>query len=387
MNVVHQWETARQIPNGPAIIVATAGGGIRAAAWTTQVLTGLEAESRNCPATLSSSLLTISSVSGGSVGNMVFVAAYDSRSGKLSSDPAALASIRFNSSRSTLSAVGWGLLYPDSARTLPLIGMLVPQTVDRGWALENAWIAGWDHPPNIRDWRQDVAAGHRPAAIFNATAAENGERFLIASTDLEDVVLDDAIGKLEDKETLQFSKAFAPYDVPVATAARLSATFPYVSAEAQASQGPANARVHVGDGGYYDNSGVLSALEWLEEASPALQNHPVLLLLIDAEPGAPEAGKRWSWQRQFVAPLDTLMKVRTSSQLMRSTFELGIGLRQLRSGGSGLTVTAIPFLFSTSAPSPLSWHLTPDQLATITTNWDKSVGPRNAVMAFLGCQK
>lgn len=319
------------------------------------------------------------------MGNMFFVAAYDSRTGELAS--AALPSIRFNSSRSTLSAVGWGLLYPDSARTLPLMGMLVPQRVDRGWALENAWIAGWNHPPNIGDWRRDVAAGHRPAAIFNATAAENGERFLIASTDLQEVVLNDAVGKLEDKETLQFSKAFAQYDVPVATAARLSATFPYVSAEAQASQGSAKARVHLGDGGYYDNSGVLSALEWLEEASPALKSHPVLLLLIDAEPGAPEAGKRWSWQRQFFAPLDTLMKVRTSSQLLRSAFELGIGLRQLQSGGSGLKVIAIPFLFSTSAPSPLSWHLTSDQLATITTNWDSSIAPRDAVMTFLGCNK
>jgi hypothetical protein len=175
--------------------------------------------------------------------------------------------------------------------------------------------------------------------------------------------------------------------VPVATAARLSATFPYVSAEAQASHGPAKARVHVGDGGYYDNSGVLSALEWLEEASSALQGHPVLLLLIDAEPGAPEAGKRWSWQRQLTAPLDTLLNVRTSSQLMRSNFELGIGLRQLRAGESALTVSTIPFHFTTSAPAPLSWHLTREQLATITTNWDRSIAPRNAVMEFLGCQK
>jgi hypothetical protein len=391
-NVVRQWERVRQpIPNAPAIIVATAGGGIRAAAWTTQVLTGLESESRQlgCPVTLSSSLLAISSVSGGSVGNMFFVAGYDSQSGQLSGDPAALHSIRFNSARSTLSAVGWGLLYPDSARTLPLIGMLVPQTVDRGWALENAWIAGWKDPPNISNWRKDVAAGHRPAAIFNATAAENGERFLIASTDFDEVLLSDLTGKLEDKNTIQFSKTFAHYDVPVATAARLSATFPYVSAEAQASHGPPKARVHVGDGGYYDNSGVLSALEWLEQASSALKGHPVLLLLIDSEPGSPETGKRWSWQRQLISPLDTLLNVRTSSQLMRSNFELGIALRQLRAGDNGVAVTTIPFHFTSPAPAPLSWHLTREQLATIANNWNSDAArtDTDAVMRFLGCRK
>ena len=390
INVVRQWERARQeIPNAPVIIVATAGGGIRAATWTTQVLTGLESESRTrgCPASLSSSLLAVSSVSGGSVGSMFFVAAYDSATGKINADPGTLASIRFNSSRSTLSAVGWGLLYPDSARTLPGIGMLVPQTIDRGWALENAWIAGWPHPPNINNWREDVAAGRRPAVIFNATAAENGERFLIASTDLQDVVLEDAFGKLEDKATIQFSRTFAQYDVPVATAARLSATFPYVSAEAQASRGPAKARVHVGDGGYYDNSGVLSALEWLEEASPALNDHRVLMLLIDAEPGNPEAGKRWSWQRQMISPLDTLLKVRSASQLVRGNFELGIGLRQLHWGANALNVTAVPFLFSSGAPTPLSWHLTGGQKAAIMENWEKSGKHTEEVMTFLGCAK
>jgi hypothetical protein len=392
INVVRQWEKARQqVPNAPVIVVATAGGGIRAATWTTQVLTGLESESRKraCSVSLSSSLLAVSSVSGGSVGNMFFVAAYDSVSGNLNADPAVLEWIRFNSSRSTLSAVGWGLLYPDSARTLPGIGMLVPQTVDRGWALENAWIAGWRHPPNINNWREDVAAGRRPAAIFNATAAENGERFLIASTDLQELVLEDAFGKLEDKATIQFSRAFAQYDVPVATAARLSATFPYVSAEAQASRGATKARVHVGDGGYYDNSGVLSALEWLEEASAALKEHPVLLLLIDAEPGKPEAGKRWSWQRQILAPLDTLLKVRSSSQLMRSNFELGIGLRQLQTGSDPLQVKSVSFLFSSPTPTPLSWHLTSDQKQAITDNWqsNKSKDATQAVMNFLGCSK
>ncbi len=288
-------------------------------------------------------------------------------------------------SRSSLSAAGWGFLYPDLARAFPLLGMSVPLTIDRGWALENAWIAQWPSPPNINEWRRDVEAGKRPAAIFNATAAENGHRFLIASTDFDENVLNDAIGMLPDKVTIQFSKRFAGYDVPVATAARLSASFPYVSPEAQASDGPAASRFHIGDGGYYDNSGVLSALEWIEQAAPALKGHPVLLLLIDSEPGTPGPAQRWSWQRQFVAPLDTLLNVRTASQQVRGAFETAIAQRQLHFG-SGLEVVPVSFLYSSSLPAPLSWHLTNAQKRGISQKWEEMTHQRQLVMEFLGCR-
>lgn len=388
INVVRQWAIARQkASNAPVIVVATAGGGIRAAAWTAQVLTGLEeaSQTNQCSSTLSTSILAISSVSGGSVGNMFFIAGYDSKTGDFGSGADTAKSVRFNASRSALSSVGWGLLYPDAARTVPLLGMLIPQDIDRGWALENAWISGWRNPPNISDWRADVAAGRRPAAIFNATAAENGDRFLIASTDLNATVIHDLGGKLEDRMTIQFSDKFRRYDVPVATAARLSATFPYVSPEARASDGPEEARVHIGDGGYYDNSGVLSSLEWLEEASAALHGHPVLVLLIDAETGAPPAVKRWSWQMQLVSPINTLLNVRTASQELRSSIELGIGARLLHSQ-PGLEVATVSFLFGTPLPAPLSWHLTPDQHQNIVENWQASSESTKTVLRFLGCR-
>ena len=389
-DVVREWQAARKkTANDPVIVVATAGGGIRAAAWTTQVLTGLENEGQDlakyqsCQSNLSSSVLAISSVSGGSVGSMFFLSGYSSaKDADFAFKPDKIVERAF---RSSLSAAGWGFLYPDLARAFPLLGMSVPLTIDRGWALENAWIAQWPSPPNINEWRRDVAAGKRPAAIFNATAAENGHRFLIASTDFDENVLSDAMGTLNDKVTIQFSKRFPGYDVPVATAARLSASFPYVSPEAQASDGPAASRFHIGDGGYYDNSGVLSALEWIEQAAPALKGHPVLLLLIDSEPGTPGPAQRWSWQRQFVAPLDTLLNVRTASQQVRGAFETAIAQRQLHFG-SGLEVMPVSFLYSSSLPAPLSWHLTNAQKKGISQKWDEKARERQLVMDFLGCK-
>ena len=60
-------------PGSAVIVVAASGGGIKAAAWTTRVLTGLEESN---PHIFGGSIRLISAVSGGSVGAMYFVSEY-----------------------------------------------------------------------------------------------------------------------------------------------------------------------------------------------------------------------------------------------------------------------------------------------------------------------
>ena len=50
-----------------------------------------------------------------------------SGNGEYPSSDKELKAVRFNTQRSSLAAVGWGLAYPDLARTAPLIGGLVPE--------------------------------------------------------------------------------------------------------------------------------------------------------------------------------------------------------------------------------------------------------------------
>jgi hypothetical protein len=372
--VVDHWKAARGKAAPDAItVVATAGGGIRAAAWTARVLTGLQG---SCSQSFSSSLILVSSVSGGSVGAMFFLAPFDSN-GRFPTDPHSLEMINFNGSRSSLSSVGWGMLFPDLDRTAPIFGWLVPQTFDRGWALENAWITGWNQPPNISDWIQDVERGTRPAVIFNATAAENGERFLIDST------------TTAGQGTIRFPENYPGWDMPVATAARLSASFTYVSPIARASDGPDPYRVHVADGGYYDNSGILSAIEWLREAAPSLQNTKILFVVIDADPKVPAPGKEWSWQRQIVAPVETLINVRTSSQEFRDDLELDMMLDTLRKT-SHVNIFRAIFPFRSPTLAPLSWHLNRDQRAAIKNAWSDErnqtlVASKKTAFEVLGC--
>jgi hypothetical protein len=371
-SVIDKWKHTRGKDSKTVLVVATAGGGIRAAAWTAEVMTRLE--QGGCQA-VTDSLVLISSVSGGSVGSMFVVAPYRGEGNYPSTDDD-LSAVRYNAKRSSLSAVGWGLAYPDLARTIPVLGGFVPETFDRGWSLENTWSTGWrEHKlatPTLKEWREDTRNGRRPAVIFNATASESGERFLVASTG----------GNFRGAVT--FFGLFPQYDISVPTAARLSATFPYASPLARASAGSMEKAYHVGDGGYYDNSGLLSAVEWLDEARPQLDGYKVLLILIDALPGNTKPGSSWSWQRQLVGPIETLVHVRTSSQQMRESIELEMAKKYLTrqdgfrdsvppTAGPAFEVIAEPFLFWTpnDPDPPLSWHLTPGQEAEISGAWAK----------------
>ncbi len=373
--VVEDWRVGlRRKGNDTVTVVATAGGGIRAAAWTAEVLTGLE---QDCGEKLSSSVLLVSSVSGGSVGAMFAVEPYSSDDGSFSNDEKKLNDIRFNAVRSSLSAVGWGLLYPDFARTAPLLGIAVPETFDRGWSLENAWATGWKGSPGgtpwMQDWRLDVAKGKRPAVIFNATAVESGQRFLIGSTDVQGV------------GAVQFFKEFGDWDISVPTAARLSATFPYVTPEARPSRGPDRKRYHVADGGFYDNSGLLSAIEWLQDAKKELASFKILLIVIDARPGTPNKPASWSWQRQSVGPLETLLNVRTNSQEIRDDFELQMAIDNLDAKDVRIEKAA-KFLYESDLPFPLSWHLTDEQLNSIHEQWaGHQQDAKRIVYEKLGC--
>jgi hypothetical protein len=385
--VVEVWEHRRANDDGkaPMAIVATAGGGIRAAAWTAEALTRLTESCRVMPGghSFASSLVLVSAVSGGSVGAMYVIGAYDQ-----GNPPADLSEIRTAASQSSLSAVGWGLLYPDLVRIIPGVGSVVTpalgESVDRGWALEREWVNhwpghSWKSRPTVREWSEDVQSGIRPAVIFNATASETGQRFLAGST----LLPPDPEQSADYRPFIEFPEHFEAFDLPVSTAVRLSATFPWVSPMPRSSAGDAQYRVHVGDGGYYDNSGVLSAVEWLVSAQGSIKEHPVYLVMIDATPAFPPQGASWTWQRQLFAPAGSLLSVRTSSQFMRGQLELKLAADLLTK--SGLEITPIYLRYPPETSSPLSWHLTPSQMSRIGQEWKDLKGDKVKLLQDLHC--
>ena len=196
--------------------------------------------------------------------------------------PADLGRIVNAAGASSLDATAWGLVYPDLLRFL--FGFLLrDKTLDRGWAIEQAWKRQLATPDRmLSQWRVGLREGWLPAPVLNSTVVETGEQFLLTPLDLPRAG----------------GRAGSTTSTPATTcrwwtAARLSATFPWVSPIAQAlgekgSPPKGFRQLHLADGGYYDNFGVVTAVNWLRSLLPShladLRRRGVLLVLVRAFP-------------------------------------------------------------------------------------------------------
>jgi hypothetical protein len=355
-------------PKGGVIVVATAGGGIQAAGWTAKVLTGLQEECSNGPGSnFADSIAAISAVSGGAVGTLFFVNQYETTGASpgFQPSPEGLQRIIDQAETPALADIAWAMVYVDSGRIFfpYLKNSTEKKTLDRGFVLEQTWRNRGSIHAYLTNWREGVEQGWRPAVIFNATIAETGQPFLLATTDF------DVGTKTPARQTL--TKAFPNSDIPVVTAARLAASFPFVSAASR----PLTSKPehHLVDGGYYDNFGVDSLAEWLDQALSGLNggDRPDVLVIqirsfpSDSNPAPSSKG----WFYQSYAPANALLSVRTTAQLVRDREELDL-LREKWSAKDHVRIEIATFEFS-GHDAPLTWELTENQKQEIKAEWEK----------------
>lgn len=374
-------DVLRAGPYDSAIVVCASGGGIHQAAWTARVLCGLhERPAAGHGNVFARAVRLVSSVSGGSVGALHFLSAY--RKGHLPPGDELRPDIMKRVTQSSLDVAAWGLVYPDGLRAA--VPWVAPRYVDRGWALEQAWCAEGGDDASLAAWRTDAARGHRPAVAFNTTLAESGEKLVIGTFDLPRAPQLEYVRRT-------FHELYPDWDLAPVTAARLSATFPYVAPAARigAPVRPADA-LHFVDGGYYDNYGFTTAAEFLREAIPVTgEPGPVRrILLIQIRGSAPEryveAHGRRGWFYQLFAPFQTLLSVRTLAQRTRNHTELRLLQEALQARGVELTYAEFTFPFP---GEPLSWHLSRPEIDQIEAAWvlveGKGDGPVAVVDRFL----
>jgi hypothetical protein len=350
-------------------VVAVDGGGIQAAGWAATVLTRVE---ERWPE-FHRSIRFISSISGGSVGTMYFLSALHADRPPTGDE---LQAVRTAATRGSLNEAAWGFAYPDLWRAIVPIWFYRFEK-DRGWAMEQAWRRSLPGPaPILGDWIASVGAGWRPAVAFSATTVENGQRFVFATfAPPESWHLGTIVG------------TYPGYDIDVPTAARMSATFPYVTPIAAAFPGPGIQAWHYADGGYYDNTGMGIAMRWLDTAmrdhDEEFRNTAVAFIRIRSSPPPGTATpKERAWAYDLIGPLEALLAVRTAAQRERAeteldfvqqlwcerhiairTFEFAFDLPDPRAAG-----TASPSGPAMKEP-PLSWQLTPQEKTDLSAAW------------------
>lgn len=367
----------------PLYIVATEGGGIRAAYWTAILLGAIQ----DANPTFAPHLFAISGVSGGSLGGAVFDALLaEPNPGAFKFQEKAHAILSQDFLSPTLAA----MLYPD------LVQRFLPFPIpafDRGRALEMGWEKGWRDAmgndrfaasfvdlwkPGPREWM--------PALFLNGTSVEKGNRIITSNLRLTTVFLDaeDAADKLAG-HSLPATKAGC--HLPLSTASHMSARFTFVSPAGRFPDGS-----HIVDGGYFENSAATTALEIADRikdicSAGKITNVDVKVIMISNDPRkgsisiapakpAPEAAgpklsKPQTSEGQFMgevtAPLYTLLNTRNA----RGTYaQKAIGREQRRVKAGVVTAPSeveqaqprtkdiVYFrLHDTNVPLPLGWML------------------------------
>jgi hypothetical protein len=449
----------------PMIIVTASGGGLHASAWTAAVLARLEATFDEVSSgSFHRSLLLASTVSGGSAGLLSYLREIQ---------PGAVPDftrMQIAAQCSSLEAVGWGFAYYDLPKAfVPVIPFFIPPSSgdgdldksplfkDRTWSLrkafarnaynefcEDTWhrdrgepvpggfrgllASSMKHQPDVEELERKLTLRSLlptrnnlfPAFTMNTTSYEDGLRFLLANYRIPDP---DASQNWPDARPNYKARSFlATYntgqgdagtftpDLPLATAAQLSAAFPYISSAARVPMSVDNQvnAPHFVDGGYYDNDGTGSVLEflryalarpprtgkdtcqvWSKEEEAKASSRKLRILLIEIRNSGDDNGgefDQWPNHTTASAPANLLTQLLIPPLgLWQAGHESVTGrnrvlLAQLERGlADRLEVHRVVFADSHAIPDvhtdPLSWSLTPSQRREVqhTATWAPEV--------------
>jgi hypothetical protein len=443
-------------PHRNVIIVAASGGGILAAGWTAQVLTKLHAAYPEFGRELR--LISSVSGGSVGAAHYVNSVSDISRLEGVQDREAALRDVAEDAMRSSLAASAYGVAFPDFKRAIfpfvvdeefdrarlleadwrrigncrrqaprPMTGQLDFREFCRTVSQEDRKKPVW-----FSEWRKQIEEGDKPAVIFNATVMETGQRIAItplatlqsgwAGSLTEPPRHDQAYtlseflsgGAQSALEADPSQKAAAPaankkedargacaapeyqngYDIDVWTAARLSATFSYVSPAARAAcvdyrkkartsaAADTPGRLHLIDGGYHDNYGVASALDWLSAAIKAYGHSPlpvsrIALVEIRAQPDIPGQAAQNEWSSAWLGPFWGLLNSWGYAQMSSNDGSVNRLIARFKADleRSKKGVEFESFVFVRKDPGPLSWHLSEDQKNELRKSWDLGTNP------------
>jgi hypothetical protein len=275
----------------PVFVIAARGGGIYAAAQEAIFLSRMQDQ---CP-NFAQHIFAISSVSGGSIGAALFDSLVRAHVTNNQWQPCQFGTpetglmeqrVRSFLRADFLSPVVAAAFFPDFLQRFlpfPIAG------TDRGEALSRGLERAWRNTePNSENLFQQMFLNHwdptsaAPALFFNTTEADNGRRVVISPFPIAPLqnpgwsaqvwfYESEEMRKsayLTDEELKKAIRAGPPRipvtkDVKLSDAAGMSARFPWIMPAATIER---NGKImRLVDGGYFDNSGIETALDLIEK--------------------------------------------------------------------------------------------------------------------------
>jgi hypothetical protein len=291
-DAVDRWWQENRGPDDKAtmILIATAGGGIRAGYWTSAVLAKLDQIKG-----FREHLFAISSVSGGSLGAGLFRTAIigQARQTGPCSKPDESQCFKSFFSNDFLGPLLAGYLFSDVLSTFfPFLPL-----PDRAAAIELSWEAAWraSFGDNLLAsdfhtlWEVQSTDPYWPLLLVNATALESGNRVLVSP------IFPSGSPAFLGSTRVQGVMQVTP--MPTSTVLNLSARFPILEPPGLlTSPGAHSEKKYVGnfvDGGYADNFGAMTLNQLIDE-----------IHFLNCQHVHPESQQRCTFDRGYVPAPD-----------------------------------------------------------------------------------
>lgn len=280
-----------KVKNLTPIFIATEGGALRTGAYSALWLASLDSIYPNA----FSRVKALSGVSGGALGNGIAVSAIPYL--HYQKNNASIAFLKSFFKGDFLSAATGKLVFGE------VIGWFLPFYIpyfDRQIALQESWEQHWDLKtyefqfPELQHALAKsfpFASPQYPALLFQSTISETGEKCLYSNHPSLPI----------NYKTRQLSPS--QYPLSASGAIGTSTRFPIISPGAKIPRLP----FHIVDGGYYENSGTESLLEYLK-SQPPIKNSVIILLSFDvkSENNSPFI----QWFNEWTEPLFALLNSR-----------------------------------------------------------------------------
>ncbi|MBN9118208.1 MAG: DUF998 domain-containing protein [Planctomycetes bacterium] len=388
------------------VLVCSSGGGVLAAVWAAVVLEGLERELPGDPrdgrGAFRDHIRLLTGASGGMVGAALYAAEFKHRpaDGFRRDAATGLSHVSGTLAADSLSPVMQTMLWHD----LPSIWLPFRFAHDRGRRLEAAWNEFYDRAEakkgkgfrtTFGELRKDEGEARCPSLVFSPMLVDDARRLIVSNLDLDDLATAHAHRimpegtpqrELLSRSAIEFFRLFpeARKAFTVGTAARMNASFPFISPAVALPTFPPRRII---DAGFYDNFGVSIAALWLLQHEGSIRKYTSGVVLVesrafrygttrrhfldpDVEEELPEglldrsqvkrrsrdpAAAAASWAS---APLEALLNLRQRGAFYRNDELLQLLHERLNAGPDESFFTTVGFECPVDAA--LSWAMSPD---------------------------
>lgn len=375
INVRQDWPSDTM----PIFLIAAEGGGIRSLNWTAGTLHKLD----SLYPRFREQTFAISGVSGGGVG----VALYETfKTGSFPTAKAPDAPQRAQLLRRTLgedflSPILGALFFHESLQRM--VPFAIQQLNRSNW-LEDAWSLSFDRhlrqnaleKPFLDLFQRDPL--HTPSLLLNSVLTENGQKCILSNLRIDSTFRDvvDIYG-------------ITQRDMPIKTAASLTARFPWVTGGGLLTRPNGEAFGHVVDGGYWDNTGLETTLSVLTAITPVIQEFnrqarrpfQIVPVVIYLQNSLHEDGPRVS--DTFI---DVLMPLEASinANQRKSSYVSSLTRNILQNFTPSVPFYTLSLDRHSGVPLPLGWYLSDDAQRDLWRKIDAMPAERANTLQAIG---